>query len=106
MPLEIIQSEEALEDVIKEARYLAKKGGIDLSDRFLEATKTGFKQLAEMPGMGALRDYGNPALVGMRMWPVPGFRNYLIFYLRTEDGLEIQRVLHGAQDLPRIFAPD
>jgi len=87
-------------------RKKRSKGGFDLSDRFLEATKEGFRQVAERAGLGALRNYGNPALLGMRMWPVPGFRNYLIFYLPTEDGLEIQRVLHGSRDLDAIFAPE
>ena len=58
-----------------------------------------------MPGGGALRDYGDPALAGLRMWPIPKFPKYLIFYLTTEKTVEIVRVLHGAQNLQAIFAP-
>jgi len=36
---------------------------------------------------------------GLRRWPVPGFRNYLIFYRPTETGVNIVRVLHGSRDI-------
>ena len=58
-----------------------------------------------MPRLGVLRDYGNPDFAGMRMWPVPRFSKYLIFYMAHEEELEIVRVLHGAQNIQEIFAP-
>lgn len=75
------------------------------SARFLQEAQNAFGLLAEYPGIGALRHYNNPALPGMRMWPVPRFRKYLIFYFTTEDTVEIIRVLHGAQDIQAIFSP-
>lgn len=106
MRLEILQSDKALEDIIKEAHYLAKSGSLNLSDRFLGATKEAFVQLAEMPGLGVLVDYGNPSFHGMRKWSIPGFRKYLVFYLVTEIGLVILRVLHGSRDIDTVFSPD
>ncbi len=35
------------------------------------------------------------------MWPIPGFKKYLIFYRPIRNGIEVGRVLHGAMDLPR-----
>jgi toxin ParE1/3/4 len=32
-----------------------------------------------------------------------GFSNYLIFYKRTKDGVEVLRVLHGARDIEAAF---
>jgi plasmid stabilization system protein ParE len=61
--------------------------------------------LAATPGAGTPRDYDTPALAGLRMCPVPKFSKYLIFYLTTDKTVEIVRVLHGAQNLPAIFAP-
>jgi toxin ParE1/3/4 len=84
---------------------LAEEASLTTSDRFLEAVEKAYKRLAEMPGLGVLRDYGNPALSGMRVWPVPKFPKYLIFYRATDTELEILRVLHGARDLDAIFAP-
>jgi toxin ParE1/3/4 len=47
-------------------------------------------------------------LIGLRMWPIPGFKRYLNFYRPRRNGIEVVRVLHGAMDLPgelRIEAP-
>jgi toxin ParE1/3/4 len=74
--------------------------------RFLKAARRTVKQLAAMPGIGALRDYDNPALIGLRVMLVSGFRNYGIYYLTTSEAVIVLRVLHGARDLDRIFAPE
>ena len=94
-----------MRDLIEIADYIAK-GSMNASDRFLQATEQAFKQLADMPGIGAIREYNNPTFIGMRMWPVPGFERYLIFYRATAERLDVLRVLHGARDLHAIFAPD
>ena len=85
------------------ADYLAERGSFDVSDRFLTATEAAFRKLADLPGMGVSRDYG-PDFPGLRMWPVPKFGKYLIFYTAAEKTLEIVRVLHGARNLPPLFS--
>lgn len=105
MSREIVESEEAINDVINTADYIAAQRNLNASDEFLAAVKEGYQLLAMMPGAGSLRDYGNPVLAGMRVWPVPRFRNHLIFYLATQEQVRILRVLHGAQNLGAIFAP-
>lgn len=105
MSREVIVSDEARIDTIDIA-YAIAEDNLSASDRFVSAVGAAFQQLADIPGMGVVRDYQNPSLRGARMWPVPGFRNYLIFYTATEDKLRILRVIHGARDLPTLFAPD
>ena len=39
----------------------------------------------------------------MRMWTVPGFPKYLVFYRASADELHILRIIHGARDIERIF---
>lgn len=39
----------------------------------------------------------------MRVWPIRRFPNHLIFYRPIDGGIEVIRVLHGAQDLDAIF---
>jgi toxin ParE1/3/4 len=101
----IVETDEAIKDAIDIADYIAVQRNLDASDAFLAAVKEGYRLLAMMPGAGSLRDYGDPELSGMRVWPVPRFRNYLIFYLATQEQVRILRVLHGAQNLEAIFAP-
>lgn len=39
----------------------------------------------------------------VRMLPVSGFNNYLIFYLIEDDAVRVLYVVHGARHLPRLF---
>lgn len=100
----IFRRPQAARDLMEAADYIAERGSLDASDRFLAATESAFRKLAEMPGMGASRDYG-PQFPGLRMWPVPKFTKYLIFYTATDELLEIVRVLHGARNIPQTFNP-
>ncbi|MFC1707767.1 DDE-type integrase/transposase/recombinase [Planctomycetota bacterium] len=45
-------------------------------------------------------------LAGIRMWSIRGFKNHLIFYRPSPEGLDVVRVLHGARDIPRILGED
>jgi toxin ParE1/3/4 len=85
--------------------YLAAQGGLDLAERFNRAAQETFRFLLRLPGLGVANDFGNPELAGLRMQPVRRFRNYLIFYRPTEDGIDIVRVLHGSRDLDALFSP-
>ena len=78
---------------------------MNASDKFLEAVKSTYQQIAAMPGIGSLRDYGRLDLSGMRAWRISKYPKYLIFYLATETEVVILRVLHGAQDIESIFNP-
>jgi toxin ParE1/3/4 len=59
--------------------------------------------LSRMPGIGSPR-YAEVSLVhGVRMLPVTGFENYLLFYIEHEDCVDVIRLLHGARDLPEAL---
>ena len=104
MNLQIFVTDEAANDAITIAEYLADQSNLNTSDRFLIATTRAYRQLASMPGIGSPRNYG-PEFPGLRLWPVPRFPKYLIFYQATETDLKIIRVLHGSQNIGRIFDP-
>jgi toxin ParE1/3/4 len=95
---------QAVQDLWRIAAYL-----VDMSrsagpaSRFLKAAETSFQALAEMPLIGASREYSNPDLAGIRMWQVKGFENYLIFYRTTVAGIEVVRVLHARRDIESIL---
>ncbi len=52
--------------------------------------------MARHPAIGRLRSF---SLTGVRSWVVPGFENYVVFYLPAETEVQILAVLHGARDL-------
>ena len=73
------------------------------ADRFLDAARDAFTTLARMPQMGSPRQFASPELAGVRMWRVPGFERYLIFYRPVEGGIEVLRVLHSSRDVATIL---
>jgi toxin ParE1/3/4 len=69
----------------------------DAADRTVDLLRDKCLLLASTPLMGRACDGLLPSL---RFFPVG---NYLIFYLPIEGGIEVARVLHGAQDIQRYF---
>lgn len=102
MKKRVIISPKADEDVDDQFAYLAQDS-LDIGVRFLGATRRAFEQLSEMPGIGSPREFKNPRLSGVRVWPVPGFRKHLIFYQATDEGIRVLRVLHAARDIPGLL---
>ena len=94
------------DDLEMHVEYLDEKASPEVSDRYLAAVNSAFEQVARMPDIGAPRDYLNPRVGNLRMWPVPQFRNYLIFNSTTIEAVEIIRILHGAQDVEVFIAEE
>lgn len=92
----------ARQDLIEQGKYLAKEN-MEIVDRFLAATQSTLAQIAQMPLIGSPRQYRNPRLTGIRMWPIKGFENHFIFYRIIENNVEVIRILHGARDIEGIF---
>ena len=103
MSLRINELPEAIRDVIGASDHIAAYSSLNASEKFLEAVKSTYRKIADMPNIGTLRDYGRPQLKGMRMWRIAKYPQYLIFYFATGSELYILRVLHGSQDLDAIF---
>ena len=93
---------QARRDLVDHAVYISENN-LDAAERFLDAAEETFTLLTTHPAMGSPRDFDNPKLAGLRMWPVKNFQRYLIFYRPTDDGIEIIRVLRGEQDVEGIL---
>ena len=74
---------------------------IEAAQRFLAAAQDAFALLVKLPELGVSVPFRN-----IRLWPITRFRNHLIFYRPTSDGIEIVRVLHGARDWTRVLEDD
>jgi toxin ParE1/3/4 len=92
-------------DLSEQADYIAR-GSVDAASRFLDAVEATFEFLADNCDIGQVCAFEDPRTLGLRVWPIRGFPNHLVFYLPTKDGVDIIRVLHGARDLNSIFSPD
>jgi toxin ParE1/3/4 len=72
--------------------YIAEDN-LDQANEFLRSLNRKIVLLAETPMMGRARD---ELALALRSFPVG---RYIIFYRPIQDGVEVVRVLHGAQDI-------
>lgn len=94
----------ARDDIIRQFRwYLVEQDAPDAAIRFLDAVDESVEQLLRMPPMGTPKPLRNPALAGLRGWPVEGFEDMRIFYLVQGETLKVVRILHGKRDINRIL---
>jgi len=94
----VYQRAAARDDLVEHFVYLAENAGLNVAERFLSNAEASFSDLAQQPKMGAQLKLKNPSLSGIRKWRVKDFDNHLIFYVPSQDGVSIVRVLHGATD--------
>jgi toxin ParE1/3/4 len=95
----------AEKDVAAHAEYI-QRDSLDAALRFLDAVDAAISLLSRMPEIGGLCRFSKPHYAGLRVWPIGGFKNYLIFYRVFSDEIEVVRVLHGARDLRVIFGEE
>jgi toxin ParE1/3/4 len=76
---------------------------VTAAERFLKAANTACEQLAEMPFLGGICEFDNPAISDLRLWTIRGFRNFVILYRPIAGGVEVVRVVRSARDLESLF---
>jgi toxin ParE1/3/4 len=96
-------SPQAWDDVREIVAYIASDNP-DAAARFVPALEATYTQLAALPGMGSVRTFRRKDLQGVRMVPVTGFEQYLLFYVTMLRRVKVLRILHAARDFPTIFA--
>lgn len=88
-------------DLQSHVEYLRERDPV-AARRFVGAVFGAFDRIAENPHIGPLREFDSPGLSGVRLWPVPAFERWLIFYTPTDTSVQIVRILHGARDIPAV----
>lgn len=79
------------------------KGDSAAAERVLDAVEETFRQISRHPECGMLFRTRNAKLQGLRMLPVSGFQNYLVFYRDEGESVRVLYVVHGARHLLRLF---
>ncbi len=93
---------EAVADLVEIGERIAE-GSQRAANRFMEAAEKAAELLAEFPDLVGISESENPALHGVRLWPIKRFRRSLILYRPLEDGIEVVRVVYGSHDLETLF---
>jgi len=76
------------------------------AENVLEAVEEAFARIAALPESGVLYPTNNPKMRGVRMLPLSGFTNYLVFYRIEDHVVRVLYVVHGARHLPHLFQRD
>jgi toxin ParE1/3/4 len=101
MSLPIVISERAERDMTLQYQWYLEHAGFDIAERYLLSVDTSIRGLAAQPDLGILRHFQSAELQDIRSTQADGsFDKHLIFY-RAADTLSIERIMHGARDLPR-----
>ncbi len=69
------------------------------SGRFVDRVVATLQLVVDNPRIVAAWPTLRKDLLGMRRFPVSGFRSFLIFYIPDADGIDIVRILHGSRDI-------
>jgi len=100
--MRLVKRTAALVDLDGHAESLQQQSAA-LALRFLNAAEVTMRKLVTQPRLAGRWESDDPALRDIRVWPIRGFKNHLIFYRVHRSRLEIVRVLHAAQDIERAF---
>lgn len=91
-------ADSAARDLAEVWNYLAEQSGSEeIADHFIDALLASFDTLAAMPEMGQTRSYLPPEVLAFP------HDSYIIFYVKTTEGVAIVQVLHGGRDLLSFF---
>jgi len=102
MSYEIFKRPQAERDIEECFVYIAEDN-LDTGVYFLVAVEEALERLAGFPLLGKKREFQDKRFLDMRMWRVKGYENYLIFYLITNETIEVIRVLHTSRDIEDLF---
>ena len=100
MSLPVVISLRAEHDLTLQYRWYLENADEETAERYLKAVDYAIRHLARHPDLGLRRHFQSPELTGIRSFPAERpFHKHLIFH-QTGDILSIERIMHGARDLP------
>jgi plasmid stabilization system protein ParE len=89
-------------DLAHQYRWYLDHAGVEVAERYLAAFNATLSRLMTRPGLGRTRRFRAAELAGLRSLPVGGrFGVHVIFYRVVGRSLSVERVMHGARNLPR-----
>jgi len=106
MSLEVSIALRAEQDMTLQYRWYLENADSDVAERYLLAVHETILRIAEWPGMGRRRRFRAPELIHIRSIQIKRpFDCHMLFYLES-DTLRIERIMHGARDLPKRLLED
>jgi plasmid stabilization system protein ParE len=96
----------AEQDMTLQYRWYFENADLDVAERYLLAVNETILRIAGQPGLGVRRRFLAPELTHIRSIQVKKpFDRHLLFYM-DGNSIRIERVMHGARDLPNRLLED
>ena len=95
-------SEAAEWDLAEIVAYFDERSD-SVSDRFRQGVEKTVRMLCWAPESGTACLFQNPAYADVRVTTIIGYSNYILFFRRLENSLQIVRIVHGARDYDKFF---
>ncbi|MEQ8828270.1 MAG: type II toxin-antitoxin system RelE/ParE family toxin [Alphaproteobacteria bacterium] len=95
----------AEQDITQAHDAYVAEGGMPLGLRFLQDIEAVLRRIETHPGIGSTRYWSLPDMKGARC-VAPADFPFLVFYMETEERLDVIRVLHQRRDIPALLRDD
>ena len=96
---------QAERDFADQYDYLEANAPPDGAERYRAALDATCNSLAQHSGLGKRVRTARRNLRGLRQFLVSSsFDKYIIFYIGTESGIDVARILYGSRDIDSILA--
>lgn len=95
----VIPRELANRDVEEAIANYFSEAGERVALSFVDALERAYRHISQHPVSGSSRHAVDLRLPGLRAWPLARFP-HVVFYVDTNECIDVWRVLHGARDIP------
>ncbi|MFT3942737.1 MAG: type II toxin-antitoxin system RelE/ParE family toxin [Ancrocorticia sp.] len=89
----------AEQDLRESVLWYRDEAGPVTAERFIDAVLEAEVTIRDFPEIGSMHFAHLMSMAVLRTHVVPGFP-YLMFYVATENGVDIIRILHQSRDIP------
>ena len=90
------------QDASRQTEWYLARAGAAVALAFGAKVDATLERIGNFPESGIERKHPAPELTGLRFLPVDEpFGRFLVFYRVLANELSIERLIHGARDLPR-----
>lgn len=97
--MKLVINPAARRDLLERHDYYQETAGVAIAKKFQHSTEKTLAHLCAFPNTGSPLLTHHENLNQLRLWPLVGFTDTLVFYkTETDETIFILRVLHAAQD--------
>ena len=91
-------------DLDDASAFYRRESGEQVAVEFIDVVERGVRRISRSPHVGSLRFAFELGIPDLRAWPLPRFP-YIVFYVVTDRGIDVWRILHSRRDLPATLEP-